>query len=266
MQDPIGHVSRLRVRCACLNSFDNADMYLHHKQGCSVHQEKWNGVSSRTRSKRKDSGVLTGATNSDTVPDLVLALNPVKTTAKRIQCPCGRSFANDEALKKHLRYSKTHQVGSSGSGSKSKATARESMPSLVPCSPPALGELPGTIPSSLLVAAPFLICTCGHRFETQRILDLHKRDSLYHKLHPHKPPSRNSIQEDLLVSSFASLNLQTQARPRVTRFTCVCGATFTDQKALEHHNQIAAQFARRNERERRKREFVTFPLQFQQNG
>jgi hypothetical protein len=98
------------------------------------------------------------------------------------------------------------------------------------------GPVPGTIPSSVLWGASLLLCTCGHSFETQRILDLHKRDSIFHK----------QQWDDSIITSFASLNLgsqPTQVRASIARWKCICGRKFTNQAAFEHHARDNKQLA-----------------------
>lgn len=141
-----------------------------------------------------------------------------KTMKTKIQCPCGQSFAKGEVLNMHLRCSKTHLGGKHMFEPRSKATTPGSVPltarSLPPTSvPPAYTSVSGTIPSSKLSIAP---------------------------------PARNKPGDDSLISSLASLNLDsvsTRARPLVASSVCMCGRTFTDQEALEQHKGDARRLA-----------------------
>jgi hypothetical protein len=255
--DSIGRISTLEVRCHCGGSFGNVNMYLQHKRVCSFYSDE-----EYDSSQRMDGNSLDRATSSSSIPDFVLAVSPSEARATRLQCPCGRSFANDKALDQHIQCSKIHQASNSGSASKSKATAPASVPSVAPHSPPASiltvsGPLPGWIPSSELVPDPFLTYTYGYAFETQRILDLQKYDSLYYKQHVDQPPTRNENRDDSLVSLFESLNIQPQARPSVARFSCKCGSIFPNQNALEHHKREIAQLSLRKMEERKEKPFTT---------
>jgi hypothetical protein len=65
-----------------------------------------------------------------------------------------------------------------------KGTAPVLVPLTAPYPPPtstipALGPVPGTVTSSVLSVASLIPRTCGCAFQTQRVLDLHKCDSLY---------------------------------------------------------------------------------------
>ncbi|KAH7108867.1 hypothetical protein B0J11DRAFT_449437, partial [Dendryphion nanum] len=138
-----------------------------------------------------------------------------------------------------------------GSSSTSKGKPPDSVPFMVPQSPPtpihpASGPVPGTIPSSMLSRALLFTCTCGHAFETQRVMDLHKRDSLFHKRQAEESPTGYEQWDDSLVTSFASINLESvsiRIMPSVAGFSCICGSIFINQKALEQHKQDARRYA-----------------------
>jgi hypothetical protein len=176
---------------------------------------------------------------------------PAEASAKKIHCPCEQSFANEKALNHHLRCWKTHQAGKPMSASKFEATTPGSVPFTTPHPSPTLispasGPVPGTVPFSALSLASLFPCTGGHAFETQQVLDLHKRDCLYHKRQADQSLTQKEQWDDSLVSSFAFLNLEpvlTRAKPSVARFDCMCGRMFTNEKALEQHKRDARRLA-----------------------
>ncbi|KAF1844474.1 uncharacterized protein K460DRAFT_369324 [Cucurbitaria berberidis CBS 394.84] len=192
------------------------------------------------------------------------------STPKKILCPCGQSFTKERKLENHLRYSKTHQAGKPRTGFTPKGTTPVSVPITAPHSSQTsissgLGLLPGTISSSV---ASLIRCTCGQAFETQQVLDLHKRDSLYCGQQADKSLTQNKQEDNSLVSSFASLNLEsvsTQAGPLVARFYCVCGRPFTSQKALAKHKQEKARNVWREKGERREKMVKTPRPQYQED-
>jgi acetone carboxylase gamma subunit len=166
--------------------------------------------------------------------------------AKKIKCTCGRSFKNEDALNAHLRDSKTHQAVNFGHEVKSKATSSVSVPLMATYSPltsisPALGTKPEIISYPMLTTFSLIRCTCGHAFKAQRILDLHKHDSLYYKRQTDQSSTRSEQCANSLVSFFASLNLEsvsTRSTPPAARFTCTCGCIFTNQEALQKHKRL----------------------------
>lgn len=256
------------VACRCGRKFKNHHALRQHGRHCAVSKQDINKDSASSDPPQ----VLEVNSDADSVP--AAGERPVpaaESIKKRHQCTCGQSFANEKALNKHLRYSKTHQFGKSGSSSASIDKRPGSLPFTVPYSHPtsiypASGPVPGTIPSSTLSQASLLTCTCGHAFETQRIMDLHKRDSLFHKRQSEDSEIQYERLDDSLVSSFASMNLGSVPAPvipSVARFACVCGGMFIDQKALERHKQHARRHAWPEKVEKRENKLATPRPQFQ---
>lgn len=245
---PAGISSPNPVVCPCGRTFITHYALQNHGRHCSVHAQKTNVQSADSNSTQGVDSHLDADSISTARGHSIL---PAEPTAKRIQCPCGQSFANEKALNRHIRYSKTHRKEQPRSASKYGSivpgpmsfTNRNSLSTSIP---PASDPVPGTIPSSALSTALLIECTCGHAFETQRILNLHKRDSLYHKRQSDQPVTQNEPWDDSLVSSFASLNLQpasARPKPSTARFTCMCGLKFTNQKALQQHKREAGRLA-----------------------
>ncbi|CAI6332551.1 unnamed protein product [Periconia digitata] len=288
MADAAGRITKLEVRCACGTSCENAEAYFRHKSLCGTHQKKkflhttpsskpsstlgparasisdsypetvacWCGRTFKNRRSLRQHGYYcavykqqTNANSTPSDPARVLELNSNPNTApapeksynptaqfaaKKIQCPCGQSFANEKALSRHQRYSKTHQVGRPGYASTSKGKTSNPVPFIIPQSirtpiHPASGPVPDTTPSSV-------------------------------------PPAAHEQWDDVLVTSFASLNLgsmQPQLMPPVAGFSCVCGSIFIDRKALEHHKQDARLHARQVTGERREKKFTLSRPQYQ---
>jgi hypothetical protein len=177
----------------------------------------------------------------------------------KIHCACGRTFAKQGALDMHLRDSKAHQAGRihsaagfiSLTSSKVQPTILNAPP---PPHPPASAPVPGTIPSSTFLVAQLLQCTCGHSFETQRILDLHKRDSLYHQRHADHSSAPQKHRNDSLPSALASMTLHSEparTRPSAASLTCICGCIFSTQAAFDQHNADAVRYAWLIDREAR---------------
>lgn len=198
-------------------------------------------------------------------------ISSAKATTKKISCPCGQSFANEKALAKHLRYSKTHRSEKQAGSSASMSKASDSVPLRVSYPPVPLdfqapGPAPGTIPASALSPASLLTCTCGQRFETQRIMDLHKHDSIFHKQQAARSPTQPKQSDDSLISSFASLNLASvysQTIPPKVGLSCFCGRTFIDQEALHRHKRDARHHAWPDNGQTTRRKFNTAQPQYQ---
>ena len=256
-----GKIPTLKVRCACGKSCQNAEKYFQHKLVCGIHQKT--NVPSASSDPSQALELNSGAASM-----LAAEERPIPSaefTAKKTQCPCGRSFTSEKALNKHLRYSKTHQLGKPVLPSASKGKIPGLVPFMVPHSPatsvhPASDPVPGTIPSSVLSLASLFTCTCGHVFESQRTMDIHKRDSLTHKRQADKSPTRHEQWDSSLVSSFASMNLEpvsTRVMPSVARFNCICGRIFSNQEALEEHKQHARRHLWQEKGERREKKFKT---------
>jgi hypothetical protein len=257
MADTAGRISTLQVLCPCGKSFKNAEAYLGHKRLCATHQEGENNIFMTPSSNRRAATVPARAS----VP---------ASTPKKILCPCGQRFKTERKLENHLRSSKTHQAGKPRTGFTPRSTTSVSVPitashSSTTSISPALGPVPGTISSSVASLIP---CTCGQAFETQRVLDLHKRDSPYHKRQADKSLTQNQQEDNSLASSFASLNLEsvsTQPWPLVARVACVCGRTFTCQKALAKHKQEKGRLAWREKEEKREKMFKMPRPQYQED-
>jgi hypothetical protein len=126
---------------------------------------------------------------------------------------------------------------------------------------PALG-LPPAISSPVTSIVPY---TYGQAFEIQRVLDQQKRDSLYHRRQGDRLLTQNQEDDNTLVSSFASLNLESvssQARPLVARFPCVCGRIFICQEALAKHKQEVGWWEKGKKRDKM---FITPRPQYQED-
>jgi hypothetical protein len=256
------------VACWCGRTFRNNHVFREHGRYCAMYKQQTNARSASS-DPAKSLELNSGASSVSAAGEHPIPL--ADSTAKKIQCPCGQSFGNEKALNKHLRYSKTHQLKNSGSVPTSKAKTPGSVPFMAPHSPPTSvpptsGPVPGTIPLSVLpLASPFPY-TYGHVFKTQRVLDLHKRNSLFHKQQADESPTRNEQWDDSLVSSFASLRLEsvpTRVTPSVGGFTCVCGCEFTNRKALEQHERDARGYAGQKIAERKKKIFSMPRSQYQ---
>lgn len=172
-----------------------------------------------------------------------------------------------------MRYSKTYQAEKSRSGSTLKSTTPDSVPFTVSHSPstttsPALWPVSSNIPSSVLPKTPLISCTCSPVFAPEQVPQVHKRDCLYYRRQADKSLTRSQQQNDCLVFSFASLRLDpvlAQAEPLVASFACMCGRTFTSQKALERHKVEKRQLAWPEKGEKRKDVFKTPRLQYHED-
>ena len=164
-----------------------------------------------------------------------------------------------------MRYSKTYQAEKSRSGSTLKSTTPDSVPFTVSHSPstttsPALWPVSSNIPSSVLPKTPLISCTCSPVFAPEQVPQVHKRDCLYYRRQADKSLTQNQQQDDSLVSSFRSLRLEpvlVEAEPLVASFACMCGRTFTSQKAFEKHKVEKRQPAWPEKGEKRKDIFKT---------
>lgn len=111
---------------------------------------------------------------------------PSATSTNNIHCPCGRTFEKRRALDMHLRDSKIHRAEKMHSANGSMCLMPNAVQLTTPNAPAPASPPPSASTSMLdmsLLEARLLHCTCGQHFETQRILELHKRDSLYHQHH-----------------------------------------------------------------------------------
>jgi hypothetical protein len=254
----------------CGRMFKNHHALQKHGCHCAVHKQQTNAHSASSDSAQVLE-LYSGAGSVSAAEERPIP--SAEAPAMKIYCPCGRSFANEKALNQHLRCSKTHQAGKLTSASKFEATTPGLVPYTTPHPSPTLispcsGPVPGTVSSSALSLAPLFPCTCGHAFQTQQVLNLHKRDSLYHKQQADQSLTRKEKWDDSLVSSFAFLNLEpvlTQAKPSVARFDCMCGLMFTNEKALEQHKRDARRFAWQEKVERRETIFKTPRPQYRED-
>jgi hypothetical protein len=253
--DAAGRISTKKVFCPCGKSFPNADTYLGHKRLCANHPETESIISTNSSSNRRT------ATAPPAARAPILA-----STSDKILCPCGQSFTTEKKLEKHLRFLTTHQAWKPRTGSTPKGTIAVSVPITAPhLSPtpisPALG-LPPAISSPVTSIVPY---TYGQAFEIQRVVDQQKRDSLYHRRQGDRLLTQNQEDDNTLVSSFASLNLESvssQARPLVARFPCVCGRIFSCQEALAKHKQEVRWWEKG---EKRDKMFITPRPQYQED-
>ena len=260
-------VSPKPIACWCGRTFKNHYALQQHTSYCVAHKQQTN-----VRSDSLDPAQVSKLNSDMSSVSAVGKLSnpPAESAANKIQCPCGQRFANEKALNKHLRYSKTHQAGKPGSASTLKAQPLGKAPIAAPPSRlsftrPVSNPVPGTIPSSTLSQVSLIYCTCGRAFETQRVLDQHKRDSLIHKRQADESATRRQ-RVDSLVSSFASLNLQSAsiwATPSEAGFACECGRDFTSRKALEQHKRDARRHAWSGKGEMREKPFKTPRPQYQ---
>jgi hypothetical protein len=250
------------VVCGCSRKLNNKHAFLQHKQYCANQtQQKSTYLSALDSAKDLKPNASTGSASAAKGQPKLLA----KPKAQKIQCFCGRSFANEQSLETHLRYSKAHQRDSLMSTSAPKFKS----PRSPPCSASlATGLVPGTIPLLDLSPVSFFCCTCGQDFETQRILDLHKSDSLFHRQQADKSSSRNEQLDDALVSSFASLQLKNASKWKTTsktRFICVCGRTFASQDSLDLHKQEARKHVWPKTGKKREKPFKTPRPQYKED-
>ncbi|EUC27303.1 hypothetical protein COCCADRAFT_112070 [Bipolaris zeicola 26-R-13] len=235
----------LSVTCQCSGRFKNHNKIHGHECQRAFYEQQVNARSITLNltwySELNQGAGPTLATEKRPIP-------PAEATAQKILCPCGQSFKNEKKLGNHLRYSKTHQAEKLGSGSTPKSTTPDSVPFTVSHSPsttisPALWPVSTTILSS-----------------PEKVSQVHKRDCLYYRRQADKSLTRSQQQNDSLVSSFASLRLDpvlAQAQPLVASFACICGSTFTGQKALEKHKVEKRQLAWPEKGEKRKDVFKT---------
>ena len=254
------------VVCWCGRTFKNHHALRQHGCHCAVYKQQKNAHSTSS----DPSQVLELNSSADSAPATgERSILSAKFTAKKSRCPCGQSFASEKALNKHLQYSKTHQVGKPASSPTSKGKTPGSVPYMVPQSPPnPIHPVPGTIPYSMLSRALLFTCTCGHALETQRIMDLHKHDSLIHKRQVEESPTGYEQWDDSLVTSFASINLESvSARiiPPASRFSCICGSEFSNQQALQQHKRGARRCAWQVKGERREKNFKSPRPQYQRD-
>lgn len=256
------------VACVCGRKFKNDHTLRSHGGNCAVRKQQANAHPTSPDPSR----ILDGNTNVYSLPAIgELPISSAKVTTKKIPCLCGQSFANEKALANHLRYSKTHQSERQAGSSASMSKAPGSVPLKVPYPPVPLnyqapGAAPGTIPSSVLSPASLLTCICGQRFETERIMDLHKRDSIFHKQQTARSQTQPKQLDDSLISSFASMNLVSispQTTPSTAGLSCFCGRTFIDQEALHRHKRDARHHAWPDNGKTTGRKFNTAQPQYQ---
>ncbi|KAH7078944.1 hypothetical protein BKA63DRAFT_507443 [Paraphoma chrysanthemicola] len=250
------------VACWCSdNTSKNHDKSQRHRCRCGV---RWQQMSARSTTVELVQAPESSLGAGSGVVAMKRPIPPAEATAQKIWCACGRKFANEKRLKEHLRYSTTHEAERLGSGSTPKGRTSVSVPFTAPQSNPTstplvLGPVTGTIPSSVLTVASLISCTCGHTFETKRILQLHKRNSLYHKREADKSLTHYQQEDNSLVSSLASMRLEpvsTQAGPSIAR----CASKKAPEKPKEK-----GQLARPGKEERREKPFRTPRPQYQED-
>ena len=184
--------------------------------------------------------------------------SPPPQCVAKIHCTCGRTFTRQESLDLHLRTARAHQA--------ERMHLEEEdfiplMPSVVqPTTVNALAHpahsASVTDPESPLYpkmsVAQLLHCDCGHSFETQRSLNLHKRDSLYHQRQAKDPSAAERYEQDSLTSALASMTLNsgiTRIHPPAANLTCICGCIFSTQAAFDQHKADSARYAWFRDRE-----------------
>ena len=256
------------VACVCGRKFKNNHALRSHGGYCAVRKQQANAHPTSP----DPSKILEENANAySSLATGELPISSAKVTTKRISCLCGQSFANEKALAMHLRYSKNHRSEKQAGSSVSMSKAPGSVPLKVPYPPVPLdfqtpGPAPGIIPAPALSPASLLTCTCGQRFETQRIMDLHKRDSIFHKQQAGRSPTQPKQSDDTLISSFASLNLASVSPQTVSSMSgrsCFCGRTFIDQEALHRHKRDARHHAWPDNGQATRTKFNTAQPQYQ---
>lgn len=220
-------------------------------KGSSTAQKETSGRSARKQSRNSRSATPTR--DSDvrlTSLKLEQSSSSVQPT-NRIACACGRTFAEQAALDMHLQFSKAHRVEEShlAEGYISLTPDTVQITALEMPPPPASrtsAPIAGDIPCSTVHISKTFRCTCGHLFETECSLHLHKRNSLYHRRHADESKTNQKDPGDSLTSAFASMNLSSGPawlQPSVARLTCIRGCIFSTQGAFDQHNTDAARYA-----------------------
>jgi hypothetical protein len=177
------------------------------------------------------------------------------TSTNNIHCPCGRTFEKRGALDMHQRDSKIHRAERMHSANESMCLMPNAVQLTTPNAPAPASPPPSASTSMLdmsLLEARLLRCTCGQHFETQRILEPHKRDSLYHQHHADDASTVQECQDDSLVSAFLSMTLNldpSRLLVPVASLTCICGCIFSTQEAFNQHSADAARYAWLGDRE-----------------
>ncbi|KAH6622466.1 hypothetical protein C7974DRAFT_398342 [Boeremia exigua] len=225
--------------------FSNPSSKSSHKVGITSP-----GCSSRRQRTKSSLALSSPALIQDRTADVGFmpsvaghSISPPRSMAK-IHCVCGRDFAKQAALDMHLQTSKIHHAGELKL-STPKAVQPATQTAHSPLLPQTTAPLPGTIPHSNFSVAQLIRCTCGQSFETQRILDLHKRDSMYHQRHNNNSSTPQTHQEDSLTSAFSSISLYSESAqilPAAGGLTCVCGCIFSTQEAFDQHNVEVARY------------------------
>jgi hypothetical protein len=167
----------------------------------------------------------------------------------KIHCTCGRTFTKQESFDLHLRTSRAHQAERMHLEEEDSIPLMPSVVQLTTVNALAhLASVPD--PESPLypkiLVAQLLHCDCGHSFETQRSLNLHKRDSLYHQHQAKDPSAAEKYEQDSLTSALASMTLNsgiTRIHPLAANLTCICGCIFSTQAAFDQHKAYSARYA-----------------------
>jgi len=217
------------VGCSCGRRFKTRHALQQHTSSSAAHKQQAELPRARQAS---DQLLQSRPATASTPATQTLGPTAVPTTKDK-HCTCGKTFPNAKKLQHHLRYSKAH-ARTNGPSSRTAAPR----PSVVQIGPP-----PGTIPASMLSTASFLHCTCGGRFETERVLALHKRD--WHR-RGIKTETREDTSDAFLAASLAGLKLDAgagQTQRSGGPYSCRCGDGFASQAELDRHRQIMGRCA-----------------------
>lgn len=94
--------------------------------------------------------------------------------------------------------------------------------------------------------ARLLRCDCDHSFETERSLDLHKRDSLHHQRRAGVYSVSSRDPQEPLTSAFALTTLYseiTRTQSSAATLTYICGCISRTKAAFDQHTADAATYA-----------------------